>query len=138
MLRYVWTSFRKESKGGGRIEARAFPYYALEVINMLNIRKSRIELLKRRKPLTKPIMTALGPDCRHLSRRWPAYPRYFIYQLCCYVLGIKFGSDGAKRYELEGQKIRIFDKDDNVVLEGGIGELQAKLRKAKWPNYPWS
>ena len=83
-------------------------------------------------------MTALGPDYRHLSRRWPAYPRYFIYQVCSYVLGARFGSDAAKRYELEGQKIRIFDKDDNVVLEGGIGELQAKLRKVKWPNYPWS
>ena len=54
------------------------------------------------------------------------------------MLGARFGSDAAKRYEWEGQKIRIFDKDDNVVLEGGIGELQAKLRKVKWPNYPWS
>ena len=56
-------------------------------------------------------MTAWGPDYRHLGWRWPAYPRYLIYQVCNYVLGVRFGSDAAKRYELEGQKIRIFDKD---------------------------
>ena len=82
-------------------------------------------------------MTALGPDYRHLCWRWPAYPRYFIYQVCSYVLGARFGSDAAKRYEWKGGKITIYDKDNNIVLEGGIGELQAKLRKAKWPNYPW-
>ncbi len=54
------------------------------------------------------------------------------------MLGVKFGSDGAKRYEWKGGKITIYDKDNNIVLEGGIGELQSKLRKAKWPNYPWS
>jgi hypothetical protein len=104
----------------------------------LSIRRSRIDLLKRRAPLTRPIMTALGPDYRHLSRRWPAYPRYFIYQVCSYVLGARFGSDAAKRYEWKGGKITIYDKDNNIVLEGGIGEFQSKLRKAKWPNYPWS
>ena len=54
------------------------------------------------------------------------------------MLGVKFGSDGAKRYEWKGGKITIYDKDDNIVLEGSFAELLGRLRKNKWPNYPWS
>jgi hypothetical protein len=104
----------------------------------LSIRRSRIDLLKRRAPLIKPIMTALGPDYRHLCWRWPAYPRYFIYQVCNYVLGARFGSDAAKRYEWKGGKITIYDKDNNIALEGSFAKLLGDLRRTKWPNYPWS
>jgi hypothetical protein len=54
------------------------------------------------------------------------------------VLGARFGSDAAKRYEWKGGKITIYDKDNNIALEGSFAKLLGDLRRTKWPNYPWS
>lgn len=57
--------------------------------------------------------------------------RYFIYQLCNFVLGVKYGSDAAKRYEWKNNYIRVYDKNDNIALEGSFTELLDRLRQAK-------
>jgi len=47
------------------------------------------------------------------------------------MLGVKFGSDTAKRFEWRNNFIRIYDKEDNIVLEGSFHYLLARLKEAK-------
>jgi len=82
-------------------------------------------------------MTSSGLDWRPIDQRRPK-TQYFIYQVCSWVLGVRFGSDAAKRYEWKGGKITIYDKDNNIALEGSFAKLLGDLRRTKWPNYPWS
>lgn len=78
----------------------------------------------RRGGMTLYGIRAQSPD--HIIQQ-----RYFVYQLCNFVLGVKFGSDTAKRFEWRNNFIRIYDKEDNIVLEGSFADLLCRLRNAK-------
>lgn len=79
------------------------------------MRRCRIMRYERKAPSTDPIVQQ----------------RYIIYQLCNFVLGVKYGSDSAKRFEWRNNFIRIYDKEDNIVLEGSFHYLLARLKEAK-------
>jgi len=84
-----------------------------------------------------PTMTRLGPDWRHTRYRNPK-PQYFVYQVCGWLLGVSYGTSGAKSYKFEDGRLIIYDESGAEVLNDSVASLRSMLRKVKWPNYPWS
>lgn len=84
-----------------------------------------------------PVMTKNGLDWRHTRYR-NSKPQYFVYQICGWLLGASFGSPQAKSYKFEGGRLIIYNEAGEEVLNDTIGNLKARLRRTKWPNYPWN
>jgi len=64
---------------------------------------------------------------------------YFVYQLCDYILGVKFGTSGAKTFEFKDNFSRLTIKNEagENVLSGSIEELRKMLIAIKWIEYLW-
>ena len=89
-----------------------------------------------------PYNTKRGKDWRETREgngiaNQGTHKNYFIYQLCNYVLGVKFGSPGAKNVEYLGNYLAIKNDAGETVLSGNIPALRCQLIEAKWPHYPW-
>lgn len=69
--------------------------------------------------------------------------KYFVYQICQYLLNANYGSPAAHSYHFEQvgcnpTRLIIYNQAGEAVLNDGVANLQRKLEDEKWPElYYW-